>query len=348
VFIYFIPHFVALLGGISKRDLSLVGLLLVLFFVSLKGSVDPDYYNYQYLYVLVSESVESFPFSNNEQLRFEWFFLFLLSVLNAAGLDFQIFYFVYGLLSVYFIFMIVRSVSDKNSNFMFLYLYVLSFIGLWVQVRFGLASLVLLFSVILFFKGNYFKSFITFVFSLLNHTSVLAVILPVFVYFILSFVKFNRVFLTLSLLLLSFVSLFDFVGFFKWLLAFYNPRYSNYFIEESGSMISYFVRVGFLFVMIFFLRKNLNEISRLSKFLLSMCFSSVIIFLLASKISIMYRVGVIFEMGYLLFFLRDNYAVQSKYIAALFFMLGFVLYRSMDFFVVLDPYFFYLDFSEWF
>lgn len=306
--------------------------------VSLKGSIDPDYYNYMSIYNIVMDSSESFPFSSNENLKFEKGFLFFLALLKEFGLSFNYIYGIYAIISTVFVLFIIRSFEKINANIAFLFLYAVSFVGIWVQIRFGLASLGLLLSVIYFIKSKYVKSFFVYLFSLLTHNIVLAVLIPVFFYIILNRFRFSKLFIFFVFLIISPLVFFDFAVFFENLLVFFNDRYAGYINESAGSISSYFIRMVLFLTMLFLIRKDLFQMSVLSRVLLSMAFSSVLIFLIASKITIFYRLGVVFELGYLMFFMRENYSSKDKYIVSLFIMFVFILYRFLDVPTIVEPY----------
>lgn len=336
--VFFLPFFIAILGVILKRNFAFVALIFMFLIVSLKGDIDPDYFNYFYIYNVVLDSTEGFPFSSNEQLKFEKGFLFFLALLKEFELEYYYFYGGYAFFSTIFILLITRSLEQANANMVFLFLYAVSFVGIWVQVRFGLASLGLLLSIIYFFKSNYFKSFFVYLFSLLTHNIVLAVLMPVIFYILLNKFKVRKFFICFILLFVSFFVFLDFSVFFEALLVFFNDRYIAYIDEDIGSSKSYFIRVVFFLVMLFLIRKDLFNMSGLNRFLLCMAFSSVLVFMVASKIVILYRLGVAFEMGYLMFFMRENYSNKNKYVIALMFMFLFVLYRLLDVPSIVEPY----------
>lgn len=343
--IYFLPVIISLTGFllnklllISERYFFVSALFFLLIIVSLKGSVDLDYYSYQNLYDIVVETTEKFPYSSNESLRFEKGFLFLLAVFKEIELKFNFIFLFYASFTSLFIFLICRSLVSASVNFSFIFLYCVSFVGIWVQIRFGLASLGLLLSVILFFKSKYVKSFFVYLFSLLTHNIVLAILIPVFFYIFLNKFKISKLFICFFLLAVSFFVFLDFSVVFEVLLVFFNDRYAAYIDESLGSSRSYFIRVFFFLVMLFLIRKDLFNMSALNRFLLCMAFSSVLVFMIASKIVILYRLGVAFEMGYLMFFMRENYSNKNKYIVALLFMFAFVLYRFLDVPLIVEPY----------
>ncbi len=343
--IYFLPVVIALTGFllnklllIRERYFFVSALFFLLIIVSLKGSVDLDYYSYQTLYDIVVGTTEKFPYSSNENLRFEKGFLFLLAVFKEFELQFNVIFVFYASFASVFVFLICRSLTSISMNVSFVFLYAVSFIGIWVQIRFGLASLGLLLSVIYFIKSKYVKSFFVYLFSLLTHNIVLAVLIPVFFYIILNRFRFSKLFIFFVFLIISPLVFFDFAVFFENLLVFFNDRYAGYINESAGSISSYFIRMVLFLTMLFLIRKDLFQMSVLSRFLLSMAFSSVLIFLIASKITIFYRLGVVFELGYLMFFMRENYSSKDKYIVSLFIMFVFILYRFLDVPTIVEPY----------
>ena len=139
---------------IPERFFFVFALFFLFIVVSFKGNVDLDYYSYQTLYDIVVEAVEGFPYSSNESLRFEKGFLLLLTVLKELELQFNFIFVFYAFFTSSFIFLICRSLTSISANVSFVFLYSVSFIGIWVQIRFGLASLGLLLSIIYFSKVN--------------------------------------------------------------------------------------------------------------------------------------------------------------------------------------------------
>lgn len=343
--IYFLPVAISLVGFflnklllIPERFFFVFALFFLFIVVSLKGSVDLDYYSYQTLYNAVVETTEKFPYSSNENLKFEKGFLFVLSVFKELDFKFNSIFLFYAFFTSFLIFLICRLLVSTSVNFSFVFLYSVSFVGIWVQIRFGLAALGLLLSIIYFFKSNYFKSFFVCLFSLLTHNIVLAVLMPVLFYILLNKFKIRKLFICFILLVISFFVFLDFSNFFEVLLVFFNDRYIAYIDESLGSSKSYFIRVFFFLVMLFLIRKDLFNMSALNRFLLCMSFSSVLVFMIASKIVILYRLGVAFEMGYLMFFMRENYSNKNKYVIALMFMFSFILYRLLDVPSIVEPY----------
>lgn len=344
MFFYYIPLLLCAIGSFLKiplyRKLFLFFISFYLFFIlAFKGAVDPDYSNYQFL-------LENSPTLDDglagidafsRDYGFEIGLTLLNTTLNSLGIGLYGFYSFLAFISVLCIYKI--SLKNNNSFLVFSLLYVISFIGLWVQVRFGLACLLSLLASLNYFEGKRKLSFFLFLFSLIFHKITFSLIIPIFVFMFFNKIGFRKDYIFYVLMLFSVVLFFDLSWLLELVLLFFNARYEAYFFENAGSIFSYYIRLFFLLSMLILIKRNLFDIGSVDKFLLSMAISSVLIFVFASQITIFYRLGVFFELGYIFFLKRYIYGSKYNYIFGVIVILIMLLYRIHDSFNEIKPYF---------
>lgn len=344
MFFYYIPLLLCAIGSFLKmplyRKLFLFFICFYLFFIlAFKGSVDPDYSNYQFLLENSPTFDDGLAGINafSRDYGFEIGLTLLNTTLNSLGVGLYFFYSFFAFIAVLCIYKI--SLKNNNSFLVFSLLYVMSFIGLWVQVRFGLACLLSLLASLIYFEGRKKLSFFLFLSSLIFHNITFSLIIPVFIFLFFNKIGFRKDYILYVLMLFSVFLFFDLSWLLELVLIFFNTRYEAYFFEDTGSVSSYYIRLCFFIAMLILIKKNLFDIGGRDKFLLSMVVSSVLIFIFASQITIFYRLGVFLELGYIFFLNRYIYVSKYNYIFGVFVIILMLFYRIHDSLGEVKPYF---------
>ena len=322
------------------RKLFLFFISFYLFFIlAFKGSVDSDYNNYQFLLENSPTFDDGLAGINafSRDYGFEFGLTLLNLTLNSLGVGLHGFYSFFAFISVLCIYKI--SLKNNNSFLVFSLLYVISFIGLWVQVRFGLACLLSFLASLSYFEGRKKLSFFLFLSSLIFHNITFSLIIPVFIFLFFNKIGFRKDYILYVLMLFSVFLFFDLSWLLELVLIFFNTRYEAYFFEDTGSVSSYYIRLCFFIAMLILIKKNLFDIGGRDKFLLSMVVSSVLIFIFASQITIFYRLGVFLELGYIFFLNRYIYVSKYNYIFGVFVIILMLFYRIHDSLGEIKPYF---------
>ncbi|MEG2210775.1 MAG: EpsG family protein [Eubacterium sp.] len=347
MFFYYIPIFVCLFSSffVRKRVFSILLLFVVsfyLFFIlSFKGNVDLDYDNYQML-------LDASPYLSDgiiglkkfaQYYNFEIGLVLLNSSLKSLNLSINAFFAFFAFFSIFSIYKITFNLKSCNKFLVFSLLYIFSFVGLWVQVRFGFACLVAFLSIICFFEKKLLFAFCFLLFAFCFHNIVSSIFIPVFMYIFLNKINFNKNYMLLLLCLFSLLIFVDFSFVLNIVMSFINARYEAYSIEDVGSISSYFVRLVFFTFMLLLAKKDLRFESGIDRFLLSMAFCSVLIFIFATQVTILYRIGVFFEFGYIFFLKRSSYNNQINYIFSLLILITLMIYRALVFDEVVKPYY---------
>lgn len=315
--------------------------LYLFLIISFKGDVDLDYVSYKILLEnapKISDGLNGIHSYSNEY-SFEIGLTLLNIFLNTFNVGLYGFYGFIAFFSIYAIYNISVIRNQSNCLFVFCLLYVFSFIGLWVQVRYGLACLISLLAIIYFFEGKVKKSIFLILFSMMFHKITLSLFIPFFLYFLFNKIGFKKKYILFLLVIFSGLLYVDFSIFLKMILIFFNDRYDVYSSEDAGSKLSYFTRLIFLFIMLMLVKKNISDIKNIDKFLVSMVVSSVLIFVFATQITILYRLGVFFELGYIFFLKRTLYGSKFNYNAGVFVIFLMLFYRFLKFEGEVLPYY---------
>lgn len=351
MFIYIFPVVYALtLAFISNKNRILDRILIAIIciflitVISIKGEIDKDYVNYLYLFE------NSSKFQGNLSLKdllanytgLEIGFNILNRLIKTLELNVQYIYGFFSLSSAFFIYKICDNFKSANKLLVFLVLYVQTFLGLWVQIRYGLASLAIILALILYSQKKYKLFLILIAFSALFHSITFSIFLIIFFYKIVVKLKLNKTYIYLILLGLSPLLFIDLSKYIGNLLVIANARYIDYTENNEGSINSYFIRLLYFFILCSLsinpLKANTLKHRQIELILYSMSILSVIIFLFAFQVTILYRVGVICELGYLYFIMKTSYQSKENYIMAIGIIVIFLFYRISLSFNELDVY----------
>lgn len=344
---YFLPLIFSVIGAIFLKEniykhifLLFICVYLV-FIVGLKGDVDPDYVSYEFLFNSSPVLSDGFPAIKrySDEYGFEFGLTVINVILHSMSLDLYWFFSIIALISVYCIYKI--SIKNINSNcfLTFSLLYSISLVGLWIQVRFGLACLAALLSILFYFEKNKLASLFFITISFMFHTIVFSIFIPIAIYFLFGKIGFNKKYMITILLIMSTFIFIDFSTVLNAVLLIFNDRYGAYSLGESGNILSFYVRFAFFVVMLIITKNKVHESTNADKFLLSMIFSSVIIFILATQVTILYRLGVFFELGYIYFLRRTSYGSIYNYYFGLLMIIILLLYRMTGFESEVLPYY---------
>lgn len=302
------------------------------FIIGFKGAVDSDYVSYEFLLYNAPSFKDGLVGINkfSQDYGFELGLTLLNVTLKSLSFELYWFYSIIAFISVYCIYKVSIKNSIKSCFLTFLFIYITSFIGLWVQIRFGLATLASMVSFFLFFEGKKKSSAFFIVLAFLFHSIVFSILIPIAIYMLFNRVGLNKKKLSILLLFSSIFVFIDFSSIINNVLFFFNTRYEAYSLEEAGDISSYFIRLCFFIVMLLLIKGKLSDFSRIDGFLISLVFSSVIIFVLATQVTILYRLGVFFELGYIVFLKRSSYVSKSNYFFGLFSIFLMLGYRMLS------------------
>lgn len=338
MFYYFLPVILCIIGfilikeNIYKRIFLLVISFYVFFIIGFKGEVDSDYASYEFLLYNAPTFKEGLAGINkfSQDYGFEFGLTLLNVTLKSLSLKLYWFYSIIAFVSVYCIYKVSIKNSVQSCFLTFLFIYITSFIGLWIQVRFGLATLASMMSFFLFFEGKKKLSYFFIILAFLFHNIVFSAAIPLIVYLLFNRVGFNKIKIIIFLVFSSFFVFIDFSSILNTVLVLFASRYEAYSFEEAGNISSYFIRLGFFIVMLLLAKGRLSDFREVDRFLISMVFSSVIIFILATQVTILYRLGVFFELGYIVFLKRSSYISRTNYFFGLCVMFVMLGYRAVS------------------
>lgn len=335
---YILPVLAGLVGAVllSKGRYYFFFVLFASFLmVALKGDVDKDYLGYETLFNMAPTWVDGYSAFHEyaTQVAIEPGFLFLNVTFKSLGFGFNSIFIFAAATSFLFIYLIANSLPG-NKFLIFIFLYVSCFIGLWVQIRFGLACLLVLYAAILFAKVKYFEALLVILFSLSLHSVTLIVIFGYLIYRVLCTKEVSARAITTFLLIFSvFISFVSFGDLLAAGLSSFNSRYEVYGMDEGGSRISFLIRLA-LFSSLILLVKNdfFKDRTKMTFFALSLC--AVLVWSFGWGVSILYRLGTLFEFGFCIFLCRDAYKYTLNYSIAL--LVIFLLLAWRFYYVLLE------------
>lgn len=348
--IYSFPIFAGLVGALflPNNKVYLKFILFSLFLmIAFKGGVDKDYYSYKHLFDLApvwSEGLNAF-YEYSIYVSIEPGFLFLNLLLKTLGFGFNSVFFVFSAISCYLIYLICNSFT-ANRYLVFVFLYISSFIGLWVQVRFGLACLAVLFAAILYSNERVLHSSLLLLFSFSIHSVTLVFVIGYLSYRFLCIKNISVRTVTVFVLIVSLIiSLLNFGDLLAGILTLINPRYEAYEGEGAGSKMSFLIRLVLFSFLFFLLARNVFNI-KINKVMYAFALCSILVWSFAWGLSILYRVGALLEFGFCFFLIRDAYKFSANYFVAVFAVISLLGWRFYSAIFELDDYrlFFSLDF----
>lgn len=330
MFFYYIPVLLGLLGAIvsPKSSVYLFFCCLSLFIlIGFKGEVDKDYLNYLDLFELAPKFSNNFfdEFINYyNEANFEFGFLLLNSICKSLNFGFGVIYLFFSFFSCLAIFYICNLIST-NKFFVFIFLYMASFLGLWVQVRFGMASLLAMLAAILWVNKKFYVPILLIFFAVSFHWSVLAVIFPLSLYFLIDRGIFSRRWVVLFVIGISFLFVFiDVKSNLMLLLNVFASRYDAYTDtgNDGGGALIYYYRLFVLLVLLYLtdqlsISDNDTSLDHSSLILFSFSLTSLFFWSLAWQLEILYRIGVFLELGYCFFLLRFRYINSARYVVGI-------------------------------
>lgn len=317
-----------LLGAMvfPKSSLYLFFCCLSLFIlVGFKGEVDKDYLNYLDLFELAPKFSSNFfdEFINYyNEANFEFGFLLLNSICTSLDLGFGVVYLFFSFFSCLAIFHICNLIST-NKFFVFIFLYMASFLGLWVQVRFGMASLLAMLAAIFWVNKKFYVSILLIIFAVSFHWSVLAVIFPLSLYFLIDRGIFSQRSIVLFVISISFLFVFiDVKSNLMLLLNLFASRYDSYTDSGGGGALIYYYRLLVLLVLLHLtdqlsISDNDTSLDHSSLILFCFCLVSLFFWSLAWQLEILYRIGVFLEFGYCFFLIRFRYINSARYVVGI-------------------------------
>ena len=318
--LYLLPfYFPLLLGSVfpkAKGLLVFVGFFLILL-IGFKSDVDKDYVNYEYLYNSVPSIMDGYSAfaASVKELNIEAGFLLLVSMLKAFELGLSAVFFVVGGISTGLLYYCSKKLNG-NIFLIFAFLYSVSFIGLWVQIRYGLASVALLSAFILFSEKKYIIAILWVLVSMLFHGLGSIAFVVIAVFFCIDKIRLKK---SQIAVLIAFVavclSLLEPRGVLVDAMGLLNDRYSDYAYDIEGSRLSFYARMVLFLVLVNLIQLGLVR-DRMGVMLLTMVVLSLLAWSVAWSIGILYRVGTFLEMGYSLFLLRGYYASGRNYVLA--------------------------------
>jgi|GEM_PF-2606138 len=316
---YAIPFAVSLLMGFFNRRnryIYWLFIFLVALFVGLRGNVDPDYLNYNYIFNISPSIGEGWGtlVAHIEEVKLEPVFLLVVSFLKESGANFVFL----NLICSWVCFFFLKKICAFNENYWisFSYIYANAFVGLWVQIRFGVAIFLTAYAILLFSEKHKIKSIFIFVVSMLVQSASIIYLPIIFSYRIIETFKINIwkffIFIFVFSIPLSLLPLRAQIGDF---LIFFNQRYFEYALEGGGTYISFLYRVALISVLFFLIKKD-KVLEEFEKIMMVMVMFSLLIWAIAWQFPILYRIGTLCDTGFLLFLNRKIYSRRAKYLFA--------------------------------
>jgi len=320
--IYYLPIFLSCIGYFFYRKNTLYLFVLVVFaafLVGLRGDVDKDYLAYEFLYNLAPDFKEGFIdnfIGYYNHVNMELGFVVLNTFLKFLDIGFNGVFLFHAAISFLFVYYIAKN-HYANSYLVFGFLYIFTFIGLWVQIRFGLASLGVLASVFLYHQNKKILAVIPALIAISFHSVSWVFMLVIPIYYVFCFRGITTglkisVFLFLSLM----IAIFDLGEILGRFLSFFNERYEAYSMVEGGTRASFFMRLAIFIIFSTLISPNIFKIP-LYRMLFSMALASVFVWSFSWSISVLYRAGVLLELGYCVFLVKEVYASRYRYIIGL-------------------------------
>lgn len=344
--VYYIPIALSCLGYFLFKKQYIYLYVIAIFttlLVGLKGDIDKDYAAYQLLYEMAPDLKKEVLYGFMDyyyHVSMEFGFLLLNVCLKYLDVGFNGVFFFHAAVSFLFLCFIARSLN-ANCYLTFAFLYTLSFIGLWVQIRFGLASLGILASVFLYHQNRKLLAVVSALIAISFHSVswVFLLVVPIYYLFRVRGLT-NGLKISLLLLLSLMIAMLDAGEVLGGFLKVVNERYEAYSIAEGGSRASFFLRFAMFVLFSTLISPALFKVP-LYRVLFSMALASVFTWSFAWSVGILYRAGVLLELGYCLFLVRDVYASRYKYYGGLTVMLIWILWRLMPAVNELEPYVIY-------
>lgn len=345
--IYISPIILACLGLLLRsRNLLLFLASFLAFIVGMGVNVGADYP----AYMLMQASSPSLFDSNfkqefilfYEENGMEIIFTFFTVLIKTLGLNDQYIFLLMSTLSSFFIYKICKKFNIQIAFVVFLAIYLLTFSGLWTQIRYGLAILMVFYACIIFAEKKYFPALLLVALAAGIHSISLAIFIVLLSYEVLRRINVSIPIIALAVLFISLVFLsVDVKPIIMLVMQHLNPRYAAY-EETGGTQMNYLIRLIFCASLFMLLSKsNIKNDNKFFMFFILVAWS-LIIWSLAWRIDVLYRVGVMFEFGYLLFVIRSAYLNSTYFLVGtllLIFLLIWRLAKAMD---TLNEYSFYL------
>lgn len=327
--------FLFALGGVGDfkyKKFFLVCFLFYLFFiVGFRGEIDPDFLNYKKIFDLapslyfgISDVIDF-----SKSMGFELIYIFLVSVIKYLNLEFYWVNVVFSFFSTLFIYKISILLNKKiNLNLFYcsMVIYANSLIGIFVQIRFGLAALIVFYALILAFNKSYLTSVVWALISCFIHSISFFYFPVVFLYFVFSRVNFNKKIIFCGLVFLfCLIPLLNISENLSILFYMINERYSDYDAFGTGNYYGVMLRVAIIIFFIFLL--DFSRLSDLEIGLLFLTVLSVLFWVLSLEMAILYRLGVLAEFGYVVFLSKGRYKSKYYYYLCFVVLTGLLLSR---------------------
>ncbi|HAV2175787.1 EpsG family protein [Enterobacter cloacae] len=330
---YYLPLIPLFLGMIApKRNVFLNGkyvfqndrfylwlfLLTIFILTGFKGNIDPDYQNYLFYY----HTIPKFDELNESNLNaikditsnVELSVIYGMSFLKIFGLGFQFYYIVSALVSIFLISKI-SSYFDGSECIVGLVIYCFYIQPFFIQVRYLGGALCGIICILEYFnKGKINRTVIFyFLLGMLLHTVVVFTVPLLLGKWLYSLIRKNLFLILLIPCLLALVNVDSILQYTYYV----SDRYVNYLNasssqKELGSIFSFAVREAIVVFLIAgfalsnrFSLEGLNNI-RHSKALIFMLLSMLSIWAFAWQFGMLYRVALMFEIGWLLFLLQGK------------------------------------------
>lgn len=340
--IYAAPFVFALIAALAcPRSRAVLAVLLVSTFalVAFRGPVDPDYHTYIRIYELAPSLLEGWgPLVEYYRLiSMEPAFIALNVWLKTLDAGYRWILVFYAFASVGFMALLCRHVP-ANPFFTFAFLYASSFVGLWIQIRFGAACLGVLLAAVLYARQYHWLSLGTLLVATLFHAVAWTAVLAWLLFALMSLRGMSRpVVIGLAAAGFVVISFIQFADLLALLLVTINERYEAYAGSATGSRLSFFVRIA-VFGLLFALIDKAYLRFASCRLMLAFAFCTLLVWAFAWQIEILYRLGVLFELGFCFFLVPAIYANVYRYAAAVCTLMLLMAWRLRSAIGELQPY----------
>lgn len=341
--IYFFPLLVAFLAILLRKKYLLKPIVIFLIIIVGMGfNIGIDYPAYINMFE-TAPSLFDAGFSKNFSFYYaqhgvEFFYASLNVFLASLTQWGQIIFLAISVLSGYFIYKTCMRFSSPSCYVVFMVIYIMAFSGLWNQIRYGLAILMVFYACLLFVEKRYIKTILLVAFAAGIHTISLAIVFVLGSYAYLRSRNVTTHVIALATICTALTLLFvDVTSLLMTLLQGVNSRYSAY-EEAGGSQVNFLIRLAFFLVMFGLLsHKSIKNDNTLFMLFLLTCWS-LVIWSIAWRIDVLYRIGVMFEFGYLLFVMRKAYSKQAYYLVGLSLLAILMIWRLIKAIETLNEY----------